>query len=54
MKWVCSKTGKLFTCFIISICIYFVITNIYNLSIKKTNKENEENKTKSLLSFIDR
>lgn len=54
MKWICCKTGKLFTCFVISFFIYFVITNIYNLSIQKTNKENEENKTKSLLTFIDR
>lgn len=54
MKWMCSKIGKLFTCFAISIFIYFLFINIYKLTTDKTNIENDENKTKSLLTIIDR
>lgn len=54
MKWICCKTGKLFTCFVISIFIYLLIINIYDFFNKKAIRENEENKNKSLLTFIDR
>lgn len=54
MKFICSKTGKLFTCFVISFFIYLFIVGAYNFSTQKVLKENEENKSKSLLTFIDR
>ena len=53
MKWMCSKIGKLFTCFVISIFIYLCIISLYKSSVNKVNKENDENKTKSLLTVID-
>lgn len=52
MKWIYCKTGKLFTCFVVSIFIYLLVINTYNLSKQKVLKENEENK--NLLTFIDR
>lgn len=54
MKWICCKTGKLFTCFVISIFIYLLIMGLISFSNKKVEKENEENKNKSLLTVIDR
>lgn len=47
LMWFSTKKGKLFTCFAISIFIYFGLTCIYNISKNKVNKENEQNKAKS-------
>ena len=52
--WMCSKIGRLLTCFIASCLIYFSLACIYNFSTNKVISENAENKDKSLHFFIDR
>lgn len=46
--------GKALICCTISIIICAIIIKIYNVSVTKVNRENEENKGKSLHFFIDR
>ena len=54
LQWMCTKRGKLITCFLLTCLIYYGITFIYELSTKKVNAENQENQAKSLNFFIDR
>ena len=53
LAWLYTKKGKIFTCFIVSIFIYYSLSGIYNASKNKVNKENECNKAKSLNFIID-
>lgn len=49
-----TKIGRIIVCFAITTVIYSVILFIYMESNQKVIRENEENKGKSLQSFIDR
>ena len=54
MQWVFTKCGKIVTCFLLTCVIYFSITSVYKEICNKVNRENEENKAKSLVFLIDR
>ena len=54
VNWFCTTIGKLFACFVLSSFIYFSILGVYKMSNNKVISENEQNKGKSLLTFIDR
>lgn len=54
MNWICTTIGKFFTCFVLSFLIYLSLLGTYRMLNNRVISENEQNKGKSLLTFIDR
>ena len=57
MNFLCTKIGKIVICFIITTIIYsglFYTYTVINKKVIDENEQNEQNKQKTLQSFIDR
>jgi len=54
VNFLCTKIGKIVICFIITTIIYSGLFYTYTVINKKVIDENEQNKQKTLQSFIDR